>query len=230
MHKRFATFLIVLLSFSSMVSHAQDAQPTVSRAGRFFSHFDIGLSGTTFFTKDVSGTVSSNAPGAPYNLTQSASSAAGLMAIIRAQKSPYKGLEFNYSYGRVTQSYTCCNLNSSTGTSNGPFATQTTGSEYTFGYLVRPPHEIYGIQPFVSAGAGVYAFSPTKFGGQSLQPQARMAYYYHVGGEKMISQSFGVRFGLRQLFYKAPDFDQNYLRIKKTTFTTEPEIGFFYHF
>ena len=230
MHKRFATLLIAVLSFSSMVSRAQDTQPTVSRAGRFFSHFDVGISATTFITKDVTGTVSSGAPGAPYSLTQSASSAAGVMAIIRAQKSPYKGLEFNYSYGRVTQSYNCCNLDTSTGVSNGPFASQATAAEYTFGYVVRPQHEIFGFQPFVSAGAGVYAFSPTKFGGQSLQPQARMAYYYHVGGEKMISESFGLRFGVRQLFYKAPDFDQNYLRIKKTTFTTEPEVGFFYHF
>ncbi|SDF54668.1 hypothetical protein [Terriglobus roseus] len=230
MPKRFATLLIALLSLSPAFSHAQDTQPTATRASKFFSHFDLGISGTTFFTKDVSGTVTSNAPNVPYNLTQSASSAAGVLATIRAQKSPYKGLEFNYSYGRVTQSYTCCNLNASTGANNGPFASQTTASEYTFGYLVRPPHPIFGMQPFISGGAGVYAFSPTKFGGQSLQPQARMAYYYHVGGEKMFSQSFGFRFGVRQLFYKAPDFDQNYLRIKKTTFTTEPEVGIFVHF
>lgn len=230
MPKRFATLLIALLSLSPALMHAQDTQPTATRASKFFSHFDLGISGTTFFTKDVSGTVTSNAPNVPYSLTQSASSAAGVLATIRAQKSPYKGLEFNYSYGRVTQSYTCCNLNASTGANNGPFASQTTASEYTFGYLVRPPHPIFGMQPFISGGAGVYAFSPTKFGGQSLQPQARMAYYYHVGGEKMFSQSFGFRFGVRQLFYKAPDFDQNYLRIKKTTFTTEPEVGIFVHF
>ena len=230
MHTRFATFLIALLSLSSVVSHAQDAQPTASRAGRFFSHVDVGISGTAFMTKDVTGTVTSGAPGSPYSLTQSASSAAGVMGIIRAQKSPYKGLEFNLGYGRVTESYTCCNLNASTGQSAGPFASQAKSLEYTFGYLVRPPHEFFGVQPFVSAGAGVLAFSPTTFGGQGLQPQARMAYYYHVGGEKMVSQSFGLRFGLRQLFYKAPDFGQNYLLIKKTTFTTEPEIGVFYHF
>lgn len=230
MHTRFATFLIVLLSLSSVVSRAQDAQPTVSRAGRIFSHVDVGISGTAFMTKDVSGRITSGAPNAPYDLTQSASSAAGVMGIIRAQKSPYKGLEFNLGYGRVTENWTCCNYNSTTGTSAGPFASQAKTLEYSFGYLVRPPHEFFGVQPFLSAGAGVLAFAPTTFGGQGLKPQARMEYYYHVGGEKMLTESFGVRAGLRQLFYKAPDFDQNYLRITKTTFTIQPEFGLFYHF
>ncbi|WP_047489544.1 outer membrane beta-barrel protein [Terriglobus sp. TAA 43] len=230
MPKRFATLLIALLSLSPALSHAQDTQPTATRTSKFLAHFDLGVSGMAFFTKDVSGSITSNAPNVPYNLTQSASTAAGVLATIRAQKSAYKGLEFNYSYGRVTQSYTCCNLNASTGANSGPFATQTTAHEYTLGYLVRPPHEFFGVQPFISGGAGVYSFTPTKFGGQSLQTQARMTYYYHVGGEKMFSDHFGFRFGIRQLFYKAPDFDQNYLRIKKTTFTTEPEAGIFVHF
>lgn len=230
MLKRFASSMLLLLLISPALSHGQDAQPTVTRAGRFFSHFDVGVSGVAFFTKDVTGTVSSGAPNAPYTFTQSASSAAGVLATIRAQKSPYKGLEFNYGYGRITETYTCCNNNATTGAYAGPFASQSRANEYTFGYVARPDTTIFGIKPFVSAGAGVLAFTPTSFGGQSLQQQARMAYYYSVGGEDMITTSFGVRAGFRQLYYKAPDFDQNYLRITKTTFTSEPEIGVFYHF
>ena len=230
MIKRFASFLLLLPIVTPALSRAQDAQPTVSRTGRFFSHFDLGVSGVAFLTKDVNGTVTGAGAGTPYPVTQSASSAAGVLATIRVQKSAWKGGEFNYGYGRTTQSYTCCNTNATTGASAGPFASQAKVNEYTVGYLARPDRTILGFKPYVSGGLGVMAFGPTAYGGQSLQPQARMTYYYSVGGEEMLTQSFGVRFGLRQLFYKAPDFDQNYLRIKKTTFTVEPQIGIFYHF
>jgi len=223
-------FLSLLLLSVPALGRAQDAEPTVSRASRFFSHFDAGISGTAFFTKDVSGTVNNRSLGNPYPMTQSASAAAGFLGIIRAQKSPYKGLEFTYGYGRLTESFSCCNQDSTTGAYNGPFTSQNTASEYSLGYLARPDHEILGFKPFISGGVGILAFTPTKYGGHSLPQQARMTYYYHVGGERMVTESFGVRVGFRQLFYKAPDFGQNYLTILKTTFTSEPEAGVFVHF
>jgi len=54
-----------------------------------------------------------------------------------------------------------------------------------------------------------------------------MTYYYTVGAEDMVSQHFGVRLQFRQLFYKAPDFGQNYLTIQQQTITSEPTFGFF---
>jgi len=233
MLKRYASLLAllpVLSAVTPMALHAQDTAAAPTRARRVLSHFDIGVSGIAFFTKDVSGTVASSSFGQNYNFTQSASSAAGVLATIRAQKSPWKGLEFNYGYGRTTESYTCCNVSSNNGTYLGPFQSQATASEYTIGYLVRPDRKIFGFQPYVAAGAGVYEFKPTKNGGQGLQPQARATYYYSVGGESMITPSFGIRAGFRQLYYKAPDFGQNYLKITKTTFTSEPQVGIFYHF
>ena len=72
---------------------------------------------------------------------------------------------------------------------------------------------------------------PTKNGGQGLSTQARAAYYYSLGGEGLIvGDTLGVRVGIRQLFYLAPDFGQNYLTIKQRTFTTEPQIGLYLHF
>ena len=232
MLKRNASFLVLsaFMALSPIVLHAQDTTAAPTRTRRVLSHFDIGVSGMAFFTKDVSGTVKSSSFGQNYTFTQSASSAAGVLATIRGQKSPWKGVEFNYGYGRVTESYTCCNVSSTTGAYIGPFQSQATASEYTFGYLARPERKIFGFQPYISAGAGVYEFKPTKNGGQGLQPQARAAYYYSVGGESMLTPSFGIRAGFRQLYYKAPDFGQNYLKITKTTFTSEPQVGIFLHF
>ena len=232
MRMRYAPLLALLLAPAPLALHAQDAQP-VTRLSRLLSHYDLGVAGTAFFTKDVTGTVAAGTTGAPYSFTQSASSAAGVIATLRGQKSPYKGFELNYSYGRISEKYSCCNLNTTTGsstTSTVPFQSQATANEYTVGYLARPAHPIFGFQPFVSVGAGVFAFKPTANGGQGLQTQARAAYYYSVGGEDMITPSFGVRAGVRQLFYKAPDFGQNYLKINKMTFTIEPEVGIFVRF
>lgn len=233
MLKRYASLLAILpalLAFSPVALHAQDTAAAPTRTRRLLSHFDLGVSGVAFFTKDVNGTVASSSYGQNYSFTQSASSAAGVIATVRGQKSPWKGFEVNYGYGRTTESYTCCNVSSNNGTYLGPFQSQATASEYTVGYLARPERKIFGFQPYVSAGAGVYEFKPTKNGGQGLQSQARAAYYYSVGGESMITNSFGIRAGFRQLYYKAPDFGQNYLKITKTTFTSEPQVGVFLHF
>ncbi len=225
----------VLLFFLIAVSlprvQAQDTPPAVTRTSRILSHFDLGVSGIAFFTKGVTGTVNQSALGSPYNVTQTASTAAGVLGTIRGQKSPYKGLEFNYGYARTTESYTCCNQSTTTGAYVGPFQSQATASEYTIGYLVRPEHTIFGFKPYISGGAGVMEFKPTKNGGQGLQNQARAAYYYNVGGESyLVGDTLGLRVGIRQIFFKAPDFGQNYLTILKTTFVTEPQVGIYLHF
>ena len=207
---------------------AQDAQPAVTRTSRILSHFDLGIAGTAFFTKGTGGTVNQAVLGPAYNLTQTASTAAGVLVTIRGQKSAYKGLEFNYGYNRVTESYSCCNNGQA---NSGQFQSQATATEYTLGYLVRPTRTFFGFQPYISGGAGTLEFKPTRNGGQGLQSQARAAYYYSVGGESYIYENLvGIRAGFRQIFYKAPDFGQNYLTINKSTFSSEPEIGLYLHF
>lgn len=219
----------VLLTVGS-AAWGQDT-PTVTRTSRFLSHFDLGVSGIALFTKSVSGTVNQSALGSPYSLDQSASTSAGALVTLRAQKSAWKGLEFNYGYGRGTQSYSCCNNSTTTGVFQGPLLPQATINEFTVGYLARPERTFFGFKPYLSVGLGSTEFKPTKNGGQGLQPQARATYYYSVGGESyLVGDLLGLRFGLRQLFYQVPDFGQNYLTIHKNTFTTEPQVGLFLHF
>ena len=58
-----------------------------------------------------------------------------------------------------------------------------------------------------------------------------MTYYYTVGVEApLLGNYLGLRAGFRQLIYLAPDFGQNYLTIKKRTFTSEPQVGIYLHF
>ncbi len=232
MLKRFLTLSVLLFAmpFTAVLS-AQDAQPAVTRTGRFLAHFDLGIAGTALFTKSATGTVNQSVLGAPYNVTQSASTSAGVLVTIRGQKSAYKGLEFNYGYGRTAQTWTCCNNSPTTGALLGPLVAQATVNEFTVGYLVRPERTIFGFKPYVSGGAGSIEFKPTRNGGQGLKSQARAAYYYSVGGETLlVGNTLGARVGVRQVFYRAPDFGQNYLTIRKLTFTLEPQIGLYLHF
>jgi hypothetical protein len=210
---------------------AQDTGAVPTKTSKFLSHYDLGISGIALLTKNVSGTITTNAPNVPYTFTQGASSSAGAVVTLRGSKSPYKNFEINYGYGRVTESYTCCNQDVSTGAYVSPYQAQVTANEFTVGYLVKPDHPLFGFQPYASVGAGTMVFSPTHNGGQGLQKQARAGYYYSAGLEKyVIGDTMGIRAGIRQVFYLAPDFDQAYLRILKHTFTTEPQFGIYVHF
>ena len=103
--------------------------------------------------------------------------------------------------------------------------------EFTVGYLITPGHQIYGLQPYVSVGAGSTEFKPTANGGVGLRTQARMTYYYSVGVQQdVFGPHLGLRAGFRQKFFLAPDFGQNYFTNHQHTFTSEPTIGFYVRF
>jgi opacity protein-like surface antigen len=160
-------------------------------------------------------------------VTLNTSSTLGALVQVRYVRSPLVGFEFNYGYARLTENFNFATANTF-GPPAGPFPVQTEMNEYTFGYVAHLPRFSYhGIQPFAGAGAGTTAFKPTTGGGEGLPEKARMTYYYTVGAEDMVSQHFGIRLQFRQLFYKAPDFGQNYLTIQQQTITTEPTFGFF---
>ena len=118
-----------------------------------------------------------------------------------------------------------------------PFGSQPNGgvqqnaSEYTFGYVVHTQKAVLRIDPFASGGAGTTVFRPTPGGGLALPEQARATYYGSVGAETtVLSPHFGVRAQYRQVFFKAPDFETNYLTIQQHTTTYEPGFGFFLRF
>jgi hypothetical protein len=180
--------------------------------------FDLGISGVGIYNTTVSGPVSSPVANQPSsNVTQFGSNTAGALVTIRYVAKPYVGLEFNYGYARYTENY-----------SVSPLQIQTKASEVTFGYIATPPHEIFGLQPYIGAGAGTQAFTPTPHGGQGAPEQARATYYYTLGVQKALGEGhFGLRAGFRELFFLDPDFGQNYLTITKHANTYEPQIGFY---
>ncbi len=202
------------------------AAAQTSFAGRQFSRIDLGISGAGAFNKEVSGPILPT--GAPnYNVmtTQFGSNTVGALANIRYIAKPYIGVEFNYGWARYTENYEPA----PNGTSL--FQIQTTANEYSLGYIITPPHQIFGLQPFISAGAGTTEFKPTGGGGQGEPKQARATYYYNVGLQKEFSDShFGLRVSFRQNFLLAPDFGQNYLTILQHTSTIQPTAGFFLRF
>jgi opacity protein-like surface antigen len=208
---------LVLCLFATVAAPAIHAQAASGNTelDKHLSRIDFAASGIGIFTKTVSGT---NYQGV--KLTQDGSTTLGALVTLRYTVSPYIGGEFNYTYARFTQNFSQY--------FNG--GVQQNASEYSLGYVAHPPHEFFTTKPFVAGGLGSTAFRPTPGGGQGLKTQARMTYYYAIGVEKDLTEHFGVRAQLRQTFYKAPDFGQNYLTIQQQTFTIEPGFGFVAHF
>jgi opacity protein-like surface antigen len=213
--------ILGIVTVSTAHAQATTSGPTTP-LGRQLSRMDLGISGADLITKGVSGP---NYIGDP--VTLNTSSTLGALIQVRYVRSPLVGFEFNYGYARLTENFNFATANTF-GPPAGLFPVQTQMNEYTFGYIAHlPRYSYHGIQPFAGAGAGTTAFKPTTGGGEGLPEKARMTYYYTVGAEDMVSQHFGIRLQFRQLFYKAPDFGQNYLTIQQQTITSEPTFGFF---
>lgn len=205
--------------FPVLSAHAQTTAQTPFM--RQISRLDLGISGMGSFSKDVSGTVPQNgSPNAGKTVTESPSNTVGALVSIRYVARPYVGLEFNYTYARYTETFNVA-----------PSQIQTGANEVSFGYLVTPPHPVFGLQPYASVGAGSTRFKPTRGGGNGAPTQWRATYYYSVGLQKEFADShFGVRGGFRENFFLAPDFLLNYLTILQRTHTIEPNVGFYLRF
>ena len=220
----FSRALLAAATLLACAAGAASAQTTP--LGRQLARVDFGISGAGVFNRQVSGPVlPSGASNYKTTLTQYGSNTLGAMATVRYVAKPYVGFEFKYGFARYTENY------SPSPNGGSLFQIQTTHNEYTLGYLATPPHSIFGLQPFVSGGAGSIEFKPTAGGGEGAPKQARAVYYYNVGLQQELAGShFGVRASFRQLFFLAPDYGQNYLTIKQRTITSEPTIGFYARF
>jgi len=172
---------------------------------RQMSRIDFGISGVGQLTNTVTGPIiPTGASNYGTTMSQYASNTVGAMANIRYVAKPYIGVEFNYVWGRYTENYSPAPNGASL------FQIQTTSNEMSFGWVVTPPHPIFGMQPFISAGAGTNNFKPTAGGGNGAPHQYRATYYYNAGVQKEIFNSnFGLRASFRQNFYLATDFGQN---------------------
>ena len=223
MHSLSRALLATATLFLSVTGIAAAQTTPLSRQ---MSRIDFGISGAGQFTNTVSGPiVPSGAPNSGVVTSQFASNTVGALGNIRYVAKPYVGVEFNYVWGRYTQNY------SPAPNGGSLFQIQTTTNEYSFGWIVTPPHPLLGFQPFASAGAGTNQFKPTAGGGNGAPHQFRATYYYNVGLQKEIADSnFGFRVSFRQTFFLAPDFGQNYLTITKRTTTIQPTAGFYVRF
>jgi len=216
-----------VLLIGSLSAAAQT--PTVTPLDKQLARIDIGVMGVGEFNTQVSGPILS--PGAP-NVGKivgaQGSNTLGALINVRYIDRPYFGLELHYSYARYTENF------SGPGTASfvsSPYGVQTNVDEETLGYVVTPPHTIFGLQPYASVGAGTIKFKPTPRGGEGERQQYRMGYYYTVGlQQEYANGKFGLRVGVRQTFFLAPDFGDNYLTILKHTSTFEPGAGFYFRF
>ena len=220
---------IVSISLASIAllspAAAQSATP-VTALGRQLERVDFGITGIGVLTPSTSGTSLT-----PQAIAQVPSNTFGALIELRYIKSPLIGIELNYSYARYTENYT---VTATTGTPHGqlPYVlgVQSKVNEYSLGYVAHGPR-LFGLQPFGGIGLGAIEFKPTSGGGQGLPPQERTGVYYTVGLEQtLFSENFGIRAQFRQVFFGAPDFNENYLATGARTITTEPGVGFYLRF
>ncbi len=218
-------FLAAFVLYPACDAVAQtDTPPTPFE--KQLSRFDLGIQGVGLFNNSVTGTVYPLAANTGQSITQYGSNSFGALVTIRYVARPYVGLEFNYGYARYTENYTGPAVASAISTSD--FQVQTQANEYTLGYVITPPHKIFGFQPYASVGSGSIEFKPTPHGGEGEPKQARQVYYYNVGvQQEYFSSHFGLRAGFRQDIFLDPDYGQNYLTIKKHASTYEPMVGFY---
>lgn len=220
---RIARFLLVtsLAAGAAFSSSAHAQETSHPKLNERLSHLDFGLYGLGQFNKSVSGPIlPTSASTYGTTLTEKAGNTVGLLAAFRYTAKPYVGIEFNYTYARYTETFNVA-----------PTQIQTGVGEASFGYVVTPRHQFFGLQPYASVGAGSTRFRPTRGGGQSAPTQWRATYYYSLGVQKEFGDShFGFRAAWRQAFFKAPDFLLNYLTIDKRTTTYEPTAGFYLRF
>jgi hypothetical protein len=218
--------LCSLATLAATTAKAQESQhPTLERQ---LDRVDLAVSGVGQFNRNSSGTAIVEAEPTTVNLTTG--NTLGALVTLRYTKAPFLGLEFNYGYARYTDTFTPFGILPPPGQPAASAGVQQNTSEYTAGYVahLRP---VFGVKPFASVGLGTLVFRPTPGGGEGLINQARAAYYYSVGAEQSVfSSHFGIRVQVRQAFFKAPDFEQNYLTIQQRTSTFEPGVGFFVHF
>ena len=214
--------LCLLLTAAGSTAKAQTTSQNPA-LDRQLSRIDIGVLGVgVLLGSNGVATVNGHTANTPVNLNPS--NTGGAVVTLRYTVKPWVGFEFNSGYSRYTQPFT-------------PFGSQPNGgvqqnaSEYTFGYVVHAKKQYLRIDAFASGGAGTTVFRPTSGGGLGLPEQARATYYVSVGAETtVLSPHFGIRAQYRQVFFKAPDFETNYLTIQQHTTTYEPGFGFFLRF
>jgi hypothetical protein len=208
--------LSLLTCVSASTAHAQAPETAFQKQ---MDRLELGATAIGIITPEVGGTNAVNPP-SQQHITLDGSQTVGVLGNLRYTKSPLVGIEGNYTFARYTENFSAYIIGGA----------QTRMNEYSLGWVFHLP-TIFTAQPYISVGAGTTAFHPTKGGGQGLPFQYRANYYYNIGLDKtLFSSHFGARIAMREVFFKAPDFGQNYLTIQQQATTFQPSLGFFYKF
>jgi hypothetical protein len=218
--------LCLLATLAAPTAKAQESQhPALDKQ---LDRVDLAVSGVGSLNRNSSGTAVVD--GEPTTVDLHPGNTVGVLVTLRYIKSPLLGFELNYGQARYTDTFTPFGILPPPGQPPVGAGVQQNTAEYTVGYVAHL-HPLFGVKPFAAAGLGTLAFRPTPGGGEGLIKQARAGYYYAIGAEQTVfSPHFGIRVQIRQVFFKAPDFETNYLTIQQHTSTFEPGVGFFLRF
>jgi opacity protein-like surface antigen len=179
-----------------------------------FSHHEISVQGTGFFTKD------SNQNGT----LQHATDTGGFLVNYRFHFNRWLGAEASYGWDRNTQE----NF-----TSTRNFGIRSNIHQATGALVVNVPVYVARLRPYVLAGAGALVFDPTGSTGgfvSGAQRQARPAFVYGGGVDYRLVRHVAVRLEYRGFVYSRPDFGIAALPSGVTTHTAQPSAGLVLHF
>lgn len=188
-------------------------------------HNDVSVSATGIFQKSTTGN----------GVTQTATQEPGLLATYRYFFTDHQGLEFDYGFTQFNQNYAGAggplSLSGLGLTGNG-LSVPTDTHEATFSYVYRLAAR-HRLSPFVSAGGGVWVFSPqssSAFGTATGNTFVTPDFVYSGGADFAFSRKVSLRLGYRGHVLQAPGFGIAAIKTGSVTYLSEPFAGLSFHF
>lgn len=200
--------VLAVLPLLWLISSRAVAQETPA-----WTHGEVSVQGTGFFTKDSNGN----------GISQHSTDTGGLIVGYRYHFDRWLAAEANYGYDRNTQQ----NF-----TSSGPFNVQANVHQATAALVVTLP-AIHRVNPYALVGAGALVFDPTNNPGQSVPGalrQAKATLVYGGGLDFTVVRHVAVRAEYRGFVYNRPDFELAALNSQTTTHTAQPSAGVVFRF
>jgi len=191
------------------------------------SHNDVTVSATGVFQKSTTGN----------GITQTATQEPGVLATYRYFFTDHQGLEFNYGFTRFNQQYTGAGGAialplSGLGLTGTSLSVPTNSHEATLSYVYRMAAR-HRLSPFVSAGTGLWVFSPqsfASFGTGNGDTFVTPDFVYGGGADFAFSRKVSLRLGYRGHVFQAPGFGIGAIKTGTVAYLSEPFAGLSFHF
>lgn len=191
------------------------------------SHNDVTVSATGIFQKSTTGN----------GVTQTATQEPGILATYRYFFTDHQGLEFDYGFTQFNQQYTGASGASplsltSLGLTGTSLSVPTDTHEATMSYVYRFGAR-HRLSPFVSAGTGLWVFSPqsfASFGTAKGDTFVTPDFVYSGGADFAFSRKVSVRLGYRGHVFQAPGFGIGAIKTGSVAYLSEPFAGLSFHF